>query len=144
MNATEHSYTLDSTLESLDKAEAAARVIARKAGFHEEDSAHISLAVREATANAVLHGNACDPHKHVTVQFKTAPESFTVRVQDEGKGLDTAAIPDPLAQHNQLKESGRGIFLIRAFMDEVYFDNINPGAQITMIKRVRKPRGRAK
>jgi serine/threonine-protein kinase RsbW len=86
----------------------------------------------------VLHGNKCDPHKHVTVLFEAAPESFTVWVRDEGEGLDIAAIPDPLAPQNLLKESGRGIFLIRAFMDEVRFRNLNPGTEITMIKRVRQ------
>lgn len=138
MNATRISYTLDSTLESVDKAEAAVRAFALKAGFGDEVSDHISLAVREATENAVLHGNKCDPHKHVTVLFEAAPESFTVWVRDEGEGLDIAAIPDPLAPQNLLKESGRGIFLIRAFMDEVRFRNLNPGTEITMIKRVRQ------
>jgi serine/threonine-protein kinase RsbW len=132
------SYTLDSTLESVDKAEAAARAMALKAGFREEDSGHISLAVREATVNAVLHGNEYSPDKHVTVLLEAAPESLTVRVCDEGKGLDAASLPDPLAPQNLSKESGRGIFLIRAFMDEVRFRNINPGTELTMIKYVRE------
>ena len=138
MNVMKVSYTLDSTLESVDKAEAAARAMALKAGFREEDSGHISLAVREATVNAVLHGNQYAPDKHVTVLFEAAPESLTVRVRDEGKGLDAATIPDPLAPQNLSKESGRGIFLIRAFMDEVRFRNINPGTELTMIKYVRE------
>jgi serine/threonine-protein kinase RsbW len=112
--------------------------MALKAGFREEDSGHISLAVREATVNAVLHGNEYASDKHVTVLFEAAPESLTVRVCDEGKGLDAAALPDPLAPQNLSKESGRGIFLIRAFMDEVRFRNINPGTELTMIKYVRE------
>jgi serine/threonine-protein kinase RsbW len=132
------SYTLDSTLESVDKAEKAARAMALKAGFREEDSGQISLAVREATVNAVRHGNEYAPDKHVTVLLEAAPEGLTVRVRDEGKGLDAGAIPDPLAPQNLYKESGRGIFLIRAFMDEVRFRNINPGTELTMIKYVRE------
>ena len=130
-------YTLDSNLESVDKAEAAARAIALQAGFRQQDSDHISLAVHEATANAVLHGNQCDLRKHVAVRFEAAPEIFTVSVRDEGEGLDTGTLPDPLAPRNLLKESGRGIFLIRSFMDEVRFRNLNPGTEITMIKHLR-------
>ena len=138
MNATKVSYTLDSTLETANKAEVAARAFALRAGFHEGDAEEIATAVREATVNAVLHGNRCDPHKHITLRFEVAPKEFTVRVRDEGEGLDTAVIPDPLAPQNLLKESGRGIFLIRAFMDEVRFRNMNPGMEITMIKYVRQ------
>ncbi len=138
MKATRISYTLDSTLESVEKAEAAARAIALNAGFRADDSDHIFLAVREATVNAVLHGNKSDPHKHITLLLEATPESFIVSVRDEGEGLDIAAIPDPLLPQNLLKESGRGIFLIRAFMDEVRFRSMNPGTEITMIKRVRQ------
>ena len=125
-------------MESVDKAEATVRAFAVKAGFGDADCNHISLAMREATVNAVLHGNKYDLQKHVTVLFEATSESFTVWVRDEGEGLDIAAIPDPLAPQNLLKESGRGIFLIRAFMDEVRFRNMNPGTEITMIKRVRQ------
>jgi serine/threonine-protein kinase RsbW len=137
MNSTKVSYILDSTLASVNKAEAAARTIALRSGFDEEDSERISMAVREATVNAVLHGNEYDPYKHVTVLFEAVPERFTVWVRDEGGGVDAADIPDPLAPEDLLKESGRGIFLIRAFMDEVRVRNIDPGTEITMIKHVR-------
>jgi len=130
-------YTLDSNLESIDKAEVAARAIALEAGFRREDSDYISLAVHEAAANAVLHGNQCDPSKHIAVRIEAAPETLTVSVRDEGEGLDASAIPDPLAPGNLLKESGRGIFLIRSLMDEVRFHNLNPGTEIIMIKHLR-------
>ena len=94
--------------------------------------------MREAALNAVLHGNKCDPHKHATLLIEAAQESITVWLRDAGEGLDTADIPDPLAPENLLKESGRGIFLIRTFMDEVRFRSLNPGTEITMIKHVRE------
>jgi serine/threonine-protein kinase RsbW len=134
MNATRLSYTLDSTLESANKAEVAARAVALRSEFAEADADNIATAVREATLNAVLHGNQYDPCKHVTLLFEAAPEGLTVRVCDQGEGLDPAAIPDPLAPENLLKQSGRGIFLIRAFMDEVRFCNTSPGTEITMKK----------
>ena len=136
MNATRISYTLESSLESVNKAEQAARDLAVKVGFDEEEVDRISMAVREATVNAVLHGNQYDPNKRVTVAFEATPEILSVAVRDEGKGLDPEGIPDPLAPENLLKQSGRGIFLIRAFMDEVRFRHMDPGTEITLIKRV--------
>ncbi len=136
MNATRVSYTLESSLESVNKAEQAARDIAVKAGFDEEEIDRISIAVREATVNAVLHGNQYDPKKRVTLAFETTPQALSVSVRDEGKGLNPDSIPDPLAPENLLKQSGRGIFLIRAFMDEVRFRSMEPGTEITLIKHV--------
>ncbi len=137
MNATRVSYTLDSTLESVNKAESAAHDIAVKSGFDEDEVQRISMAVREATVNAVLHGNAYDPKKRVTIAFEASGDTMSVAIRDEGKGLNPEEVPDPLAPENLLKQSGRGIFLIRAFMDEVRFRNMNPGTEITLIKHVR-------
>ena len=95
------------------------------------------MAVREAAVNAVLHGNKYDAAKRVTVSFETTPDGMTVSVRDEGQGLDPETLPDPLIPENLLKQSGRGIFLIRAFMDEVRFRSLSPGTEITMIKHVR-------
>ena len=137
MNATRVSYTLESTLASVNKAEQAAAEIAAKSGFDEDDCGRISMAVREATVNAILHGNRFDPAKRVTLAFQSTPDAVTVAVRDEGAGLDPSTVPDPLAPENLLRESGRGIFLIRAFMDEVHFRDLSPGNEITMIKFVR-------
>jgi serine/threonine-protein kinase RsbW len=139
MNATRVSYTLESTLASVNKAEQAAAEIASKSGFDEDQGGRIAMAVREAAVNAVLHGNRYDPNKRVTVSFESNPDTLTVTVRDEGSGIDPATLPDPLAPENLLKQSGRGIFLIRAFMDEVHFRSRSPGTEITMIKFVRGP-----
>jgi len=139
MNATRVSYTLDSTLASVNKAEQAATEVAAKSGFGEDDCGRIAMAVREAAVNAVLHGNRYDPTKRVTVSFESTPDALSVAVRDEGSGLDPATLPDPLAPENLLKQSGRGIFLIRAFMDEIRFRTMSPGTEITMIKFVRGP-----
>ncbi len=131
------SYRMESTLESVNQAEEIATKIATKAGFDEEDVNRISMAVREAAVNAVLHGNAYDPAKKVTFGFENTGNSLVITVSDEGKGLKPESIPDPLAPENLLKQSGRGIFLIRAFMDEVRIRTLEPGTEITMIKNVR-------
>ncbi len=140
-NATRVSYTLESTLESVNTAEQAALELAAKTGFDPDECGRIGIAVREAMINAILHGNRYDPAKHVTICFESTPESLTIAVRDEGPGLDPASLPDPLAPENFLKSSGRGIFLIRAFMDEVGFPSVATGAEITMTKFLRTPAG---
>ena len=133
-NATRVSYTLESTLESVNTAEQAALELAARSGFDEDECGRIGIAVREAMVNAIYHGNQYDPAKHVTVRLESTPESLTIAVRDEGPGLDPATLPDPLAAENFLKSSGRGIFLIRAFMDEVGFPEVSTGTEITMTK----------
>ncbi len=130
------SYTLESTLESVNKAEELSNQLAAQAGFDEDECQRISMAVREAAVNAVLHGNAYDPKKKMTVSYENTGGELVIRIADQGKGLDVEHIPDPLAPENLLKQSGRGIFLMRAFMDEVRFRTLDPGSEVTLIKKV--------
>ena len=111
--------------------------MAGKAGFADEDRDRISMAVREAAVNAVLHGNAYDPRKKMRVSFENTADSLVIKIADEGRGLKQEDIPDPLAPENLLKQSGRGIFLMRTFMDDVQFRLLQPGTEITLIKHVR-------
>ena len=129
------SYRLESTLESVNRAEEMADQIASQAGFDEDTRGGIAMAVREGMINAVLHGNAYDPAKRVNLTFETGKE-LVVIIADEGKGFVPEEVPDPLAPENLLKESGRGIFLMRTFMDEVHFRKLNSGTEITLIKRL--------
>jgi serine/threonine-protein kinase RsbW len=136
MTGNHASYTLDSTLESVNRAEAVANQVAMEAGFDEDEVAKISMAVREAAVNAVLHGNKNDPTKKVTLAFNSTGGSLVITVRDQGAGLDESRLPNPLAPENLLKQSGRGIFLMRSFMDEVRFRSAEPGTEITLIKYV--------
>ena len=133
------SYTLDSTLETVDSAEQAASRMATEAGFDDEDVMRISMAVREAAVNAVLHGNAYDPDKKVSLGFERTGKTLVITIRDQGKGLDLKKLPDPLAPENLLKTSGRGIFLIRSFMDEVQIHPSQTGTEIKLIKNVPGP-----
>ena len=133
------SYTLDSTLETVDNAEQTATRIAAEAGFEEDEVMRISMAVREAAINAVLHGNAYDPGKKVRLDFESTALDLVITISDQGKGLDMSKIPDPLAPENLLKTSGRGIFLIRSFMDEVQIHPSHSGTEIKLIKHVHGP-----
>ena len=130
------SYTLDSTLETVNQAESTAGKIAQQAGFDRDTADQISMAVREATVNAVLHGNKYDPAKKVRLAFEHGNRDLVITISDEGVGLNEASLPDPLAPENLMKTSGRGIFLIRSFMDEVRFRRLEPGTEITLIKHV--------
>jgi serine/threonine-protein kinase RsbW len=138
------SYTLDSTLETVDNAEQAASRIATETGFDEDEVMQISMAVREAAVNAVLHGNAYDPGKKVKLDFERTGSDLVITIRDQGKGLDLDKIPDPLAPENLLKTSGRGIFLIRSFMDEVQIHPSQTGTEIKLVKHVHGPSGDAK
>jgi serine/threonine-protein kinase RsbW len=128
------SFTLDSSLDSVNKIEQTGEQFATKAGFDEDTVSGIAMAVREAAVNAVLHGNSYDTSKHVVASFETTLDSLIIRISDQGPGLDPEKIPDPLAPENILRGSGRGIFLIKAFMDEVNFRQLHPGTELTLIK----------
>ncbi len=129
-------YTLESSLDSVNRIEQMAEEMAKKAGIDEDDLFKITMAVREAAVNAVLHGNSYDPQKHVTASFENTGADLIISISDQGVGLDPATLPDPLAPENLLRGSGRGIFLIRSFMDEVHFKLLNPGTELTLVKHL--------
>lgn len=130
------SFKLASTMDSVAEVEAAAEKLAQSAGMDEDESFRVVMAVREATVNAVLHGNGYDPNKQVSVSFENTGKSLVVTVADEGEGLDPEKIPDPLAPENLLRGTGRGIFLIRSFMDEIHFRQLHPGTELTLVKHL--------
>jgi len=129
-------YTLESSLDSVNKVEETAEQMAKKAGIDEDEVFRVAMAVREAAVNAVLHGNSYDPDKRITASFENTGASLVIRISDQGKGLDPETLPDPLAPENLLRGSGRGIFLIRSFMDEVHFKQLHPGTELTLIKHL--------
>jgi serine/threonine-protein kinase RsbW len=128
---------LESNLQSVDKAEAAVLEEAKKLGFDEDAQHHISVAVREITVNAVVHGNRYNRNKKVHLEMEPSAGELVVTIGDEGSGFDFASLPDPLAPGNLLRQSGRGILLARAFVDE--FD-IHPrpggGTEVRFAKKL--------
>ncbi len=126
---------LASSLDSVDQAEELAMELARKAGFEEEDLHKIAMSVRETMVNAVVHGNRYSAHKKVHIAVSYGPDRLEVKIADQGEGFDYEALPDPLSEDNLLRNSGRGIFLIRAFMDEVKVERGSPGGtEVTLVK----------
>ena len=130
------SYTLDSSLETIDNAEEKATMIATELGFPDDEVMQISMAVREGAVNAVLHGNAYAPDKKVTLAFERIGNDFIITIRDQGPGMDLNKIPNPLAPENLLKTSGRGIFLMRSFMDVVEIRPSKTGTELKLIKHV--------
>jgi serine/threonine-protein kinase RsbW len=136
MTGKQVSYTLDSTLETVNSAEEQATRFAAEAGLNEDEVLSIGMAVREAAVNAVLHGNAYDPAKKVTLELKSNSKDLMIAIRDQGKGVDVASIPDPCAPENLLKQSGRGIFLMRSLMDEVEISPSPTGTEVKLIKHI--------
>ena len=133
---------LKSTMESVAEVEAAAEKLAADAGLDEDGQFHLAMAAREAAVNAVLHGNEYDPAKHVTASFENTGEALVIRIADQGKGLNPETLPDPLAPENLMRGTGRGIFLIRSFVDELHFRQLNPGTELTLIKHLASAAGK--
>lgn len=130
---------LDSVLDSADEAEHLVLAVAGEIGFQEEDLHKIGMAVRESIVNAVVHGNRYNRRKKVHLSVRNGKDHLTVLVGDEGEGFDPTSLPDPLAEHNLLQQSGRGIFLIRAFVDEFQVRRLSPsGTEVRLVKYVAK------
>jgi len=128
---------LDSTLESVDQAERVTLDLARESGFGEEDLDRIGMSVRECVVNAVVHGNRYNINKKVQLSILRTPQRFTVRIADQGDGFDPAALPDPVAGDNLLRQSGRGIFLMKTFMDDVQVRRLQPaGTEVILTKNL--------
>ena len=104
----------------------------------DEDARHwVGIAIREAVANAIKHGNRQDPDKEVEVELAVATEHAVIRVQDHGEGFDPEQVEDPLAPENLLRPNGRGIFYMKNFMDEIeYSTRPDGGTVVTMRKRL--------
>jgi serine/threonine-protein kinase RsbW len=130
-----------STFDMLDLVQVVSDHLGRQAGLDDEAVHWVGVAVRESVINAIKHGNGHDEEKHVHVEFTVlsegSPPGVAIRVRDEGCGFDPATLPDPLAPENILKASGRGIFLIRSFMDEMTLRRAPEGGmEVVMVKRV--------
>ena len=133
-----------STFEMLDFVQVVSDHLARGVGL-DEDSLHwVSVAIRESVINAIKHGNRNDTAKRVFVEFETATKAdvpeLAIRIRDQGEGFDPEQVANPLDAENLLKSSGRGIFLIRNFMDDVQLQRAPEGGmEIRMVKRVQPP-----
>src|SRR5881227_84156 len=130
-----------SVFEMLDFVQVVSDHLARGVGLDDDALHWVSVAIRESVINAIKHGNRNDAAKHVFVEFETATKAdvpeLAIRIRDQGEGFDPEHVANPLAEENLLKSSGRGIFLIRNFTDDVHLQRAPEGGmEIRMTKRV--------
>lgn len=129
--------TLETLLESVDLAESIVMRVAEASGFEEDDVHKIGMAVREGVINAYNYGNQHERHKKIHLTVELQPDYMVVHVIDQGKGFELTEVPDPLAEENLLRTSGRGIFLMRAFMDDLSVrQRPEGGAELIMVKKL--------
>ena len=126
-----------SRVEAVGEAAAAVSEFMSRIGIAEDVAFGVDMAVREAVTNAVVHGNKLDDAKVVELKLTNTPEGFEISVHDQGTGFDPNNVPDPTKDENLLKTSGRGIFFMRNFMDEVEWSaHPKGGTSVRMIKKL--------
>lgn len=127
---------LPSRIEAVADAAAAVTDFVKGCGLDEQVAFGVDMAVREALTNAVVHGNQEDERKSVEVIFGCGGNALEIEIRDQGEGFDPASVPDPTEPANLLKTSGRGIFLMRTFMDEVdWFARPDGGTTVRLVKK---------
>ncbi|MEP7304542.1 MAG: ATP-binding protein [Acidobacteriota bacterium] len=133
-----------SVVEMVDLVQVVADHVCHACGLDDDASHWVGVAIRESVINAIRHGNRNDATKHVFVDFDSAlrdgAPGLLICVRDQGEGFDPESLADPLDPENLLKSGGRGVFLIRNFMDEVQLQRVPEGGmEIRMLKRLNPP-----
>jgi serine/threonine-protein kinase RsbW len=126
-----------SRLDSVEKAAIAADNFAKESGFSDEALYAIDMAVREAVANAVKHGNLLDENKSVELTLSNLPRGLEIIIRDFGEGFAVEEIPDPTNPENLLKATGRGILFMRNFTEEVEWSRHPEGGTIVRLLKLR-------
>lgn len=127
--------TIGSRFENIELVQMTIDETLRESGASEEQRHWIGLALREAVANAIKHGNRQDPSRQVEVEFALTGGDMEIRVSDEGPGFDPDAVKDPLAPENKFRADGRGIFYMKKFMDEVRYAFRPSGGTIVVLRK---------
>ena len=136
MNEKKTELKLASRLESVEEAAVEASKFAERHDFGDDVKSAVDMAVREAVANAVKHGNKLDETKQVEITFENRNEGFEITVRDFGEGFAVEEVPDPTNPENLLKASGRGVLFMRSFMDKVEWSNHKEGGMmVEMLKK---------
>jgi len=125
---------INSRLNDLAVVERFTERVAEETGMSAGEIDNLAIAVTEAVNNAIIHGNRRDESKKVYITFTVSHEEISVVIKDEGNGFDPNALRNPLAPENILKESGRGIFILRTLMDSVEF-KFTPTGTATIMKK---------
>jgi serine/threonine-protein kinase RsbW len=134
--------TISSRFENIELVQVIAEHLCENAGVDEDGSHWIGMAVREAVANAIKHGNKLDVRKKVYATFELDGHELEITISDEGAGFDPEKVSDPLNPQNLMKTSGRGIFYMKTFMDQVtYSFHPDGGTSLVMTKNLARGSG---
>ena len=126
---------LASDLASVDQAEEFVISRAERIGFDEDARLDLGLAVREAMVNAVVHGNKYSADKKIELSVQSSPDSVRVVITDQGAGFEVKGVPDPLAEQNLMKTSGRGLLMMQTYVDELSVRKAaRGGTEVIMVK----------
>jgi len=139
----EHRFHLaiGSRFENIELVQVVLKDCLQREGMDKDALEWVDLAVREALANAIKHGNEQNPTKQVHVDLRVEAEELVIRIEDEGVGFDPTRLGDPLAPENLLRPNGRGIFYMKSFMDQIeYGAGLGGGTMVTLRKRIRGPK----
>lgn len=135
----EHRFHLaiGSRFENIELVQVVLKDCLQREGMDKDALEWVDLAVREALANAIKHGNEQNPTKQVHVDLRVEAEELVIRIEDEGVGFDPTRLGDPLAPENLLRPNGRGIFYMKSFMDQIeYGAGPGGGTMVTLRKRI--------
>ena len=132
--------TISSRFENIELVQVIAEHLCENAGVDEDGSHWIGMAVREAVANAIKHGNKLDVRKKVFATFELAGLELEITISDEGQGFDPNTVSDPLNPQNLMKTSGRGIFYMKTFMDQVQY-TFQPAGGTSLVMKKNLARG---
>jgi len=110
---------------------------ARDIGVKEEKMDGLILAVTEATTNAIKHGNKNNINKTVTINAKIEGDNLVIRIKDQGEGFDPSKIPDPTQPENLLKDSGRGVYLMGIYMDDLKYNVTSAGTETVLVLKLK-------
>lgn len=133
--ATSVKLTISSRIKLVDLVHAASEKMAEVAGFDSDDALNVGLAVRETVVNAINHGNEADPTRKVNIVLETIEDGLRARIRDQGKGFNHREVPDPTDPESVMRTSGRGLLLVRAFVDDIKFRHRKGrGMEVTLVK----------
>ena len=107
----------------------------KRCGYRENAAFAIKLALEEALTNAFRHGNKCDPSKQITIRYRVTTKRIEIEIRDEGDGFEPDAIPDPTLPENIDRPHGRGIMLMRCYLDEVEYCETGNTVRMVMLKK---------
>lgn len=132
--------TISSRFENIELVQVIAEHLCENAGVDEDGSHWVGMAVREAVANAIKHGNKLDISKKVNATFDLEGADLEITISDQGEGFDPEKVSDPLNPQNLMKTSGRGIFYMKTFMDQIQY-SFRPGVGTSLLMTKNLTRG---